>query len=601
MSVAVNNNVDNHDDHHHHKETFITKWIFSTDHKMIAKQYFVTGVIVMGIIGVLMSLLFRIQLAWPEESFSVFSFFLGDRWAPDGVMDPNIYLALVTIHGTIMVFFVLTAGLSGTFSNLLIPLQIGARDMASGFLNMLAYWLFFISSAIMVASLFVEAGPAAAGWTIYPPLSALPQTQPGSGAGMTLWLVSMAFFIASSLLGSLNYIVTVLNLRTKGMTMFRLPLTIWAFFVTAIIGVISFPVLLSAALLLIMDRSFGTSFFLSDIFVQGEVLHYQGGSPVLFEHLFWFLGHPEVYIVLLPALGITSEVIATCSRKPIFGYKPMVYSISGIAGLGFIVWGHHMFVSGMNPMLGLTFMVATMMIALPSAVKVFNWLGTIWGGDIKFTTPMLFALSFVSMFVIGGLSGIFMAATPVDIFIHDTYFIVAHFHYVLFSGTAMAVFGSIYFWFPKMFGRKMNETAGKWHFFLTFMFLNGTFFLMHILGAVGFPRRLADPYHYATFKHLLPMNQFITYCAIGMVASQVIFAANFFYSIFKGPKVGRNPWNANGLEWMAPSPPGHGNFDFQPIVYRGPYEYNSPEVETDFYPQTQPPPDGVEPAADEAH
>ena len=317
MSVAVNNNVENHDEHHH-KETFITKWIFSQDHKMIAKQYFVTGVIVMGIIGVLMSLLFRIQLAWPEESFSVFEIFLGDRWAPDGVMDPNIYLALVTIHGTIMVFFVLTAGLSGTFSNLLIPLQIGARDMASGFLNMVAYWLFFISSVIMVASLFVEAGPAAAGWTIYPPLSALPQAQPGSGAGMTLWLVSMAFFIASSLLGSLNYIVTVLNLRTKGMSMFRLPLTIWAFFVTAIIGVISFPVLLSAALLLIMDRSFGTSFFLSDIFIQGEVLHYQGGSPVLFEHLFWFLGHPEVYIVLLPALGITSEIIATNSRKPIF-------------------------------------------------------------------------------------------------------------------------------------------------------------------------------------------------------------------------------------------------------------------------------------------
>ena len=271
-------------------------------------------------------------------------------------------------------------------------------------------------------------------------------------------------------------------------------------------------------------------------------------------------------------MGMGADMLACFARKPIFGYKPMVYSISGIAGLGFIVWGHHMFVSGMNPMLGLTFMVATMMIALPSAVKVFNWLGTIWGGDIKFTTPMLFALSFVSMFVIGGLSGIFMAATPVDIFIHDTYFIVAHFHYVLFSGTAMAVFGSIYFWFPKMFGRKMNETAVKWHFFLTFTFLNGTFFLMHILGAVGFPRRLADPYHYATFKHLLPMNQFITYCAIGMVASQVIFAANFFYSIFKGPKVGRNPWNANGLERMAPSPPGHGTFDFQPILYRGPYE-----------------------------
>ena len=340
-----------HDDHHdhHHKETFITKYIVSIDHKMISKQYLITGLI-MGIVGIAMSLLFRLQLAWPEQSFGVFDLLLG-KWATDGVMDPNVYLALVTIHGTIMVFFVLTAGLSGTFSNLLIPLQCGARDMASGFLNMISYWLFFVSSVLMIASLFVEAGPAAAGWTIYPPLSALPQAQPGSGAGMTLWLLSMAVFIASSLLAALNYIVTVVNLRTKGMTMTRLPLTIWAFLVTAIIGVISFPVLLSAALLLIMDRSFGTSFFLSDIFIQGEVLHYQGGSPVLFEHLFWFLGHPEVYIVLLPALGIASEVIATNSRKPIFGYRAMVFSILAIAFLSTIVWGHHMFVTGMNPFL----------------------------------------------------------------------------------------------------------------------------------------------------------------------------------------------------------------------------------------------------------
>ena len=334
-----------HEEHHdhHHKETFVTKYIFSQDHKMIAKQYLGTGLI-MGIIGILMSLLMRMQIAWPEEPNIIFKALLG-KWAEGGVMDADIYLALVTIHGTIMVFFVLTAGLSGTFSNLLIPLQIGARDMASGFLNMISYWMFFVSSVLMVISLFVEAGPAAAGWTIYPPLSALPLAQGGSGAGMTLWLVSMAIFIASSLLGSLNYIVTVLNLRTKGMSMTRLPLTIWAFFITAVIGVISFPVLLSAALLLIMDRSFGTSFFLSDIFIQGEVLHYQGGSPVLFEHLFWFLGHPEVYIVLLPALGITSEVIATNSRKPIFGYRAMVASIIAIAFLSTIVWGHHMFIS----------------------------------------------------------------------------------------------------------------------------------------------------------------------------------------------------------------------------------------------------------------
>ena len=294
--------------------------------------------------------------------------------------------------------------------------------------------------------------------------------------------------------------------------------------------------------------------------------------------------------MILPAMGMVSDIISCFARKPVFGYKPMVYSISGIAGLGFIVWGHHMFVSGMNPVLGMTFMVSTMMIALPSAVKVFNWLGTIWGGKIEFTTPMLFALSFVSMFIIGGLSGIFMAATPVDIFIHDTYFIVAHFHYVLFAGTAMAVFGAIYFWFPKMFGRMMNESWGKIHFFLTFMFLNGTFFTMHILGVVGFPRRLADPYHYDAFRHLQPLNQFMTVCALGMVAAQIIFAANFIASIFYGRAAGRNPWGANSLEWMAPSPPGHGNFDFQPIVYRGPYEYGSPEVDTPNYPQTQPPP-----------
>ena len=343
--------IDHEQEHHHHKDTFITKYIFSIDHKMIAKQYLITGII-MGVIGVGMSMLFRMQLAWPEEAFGIFKFFLGEKFAPGGVMKNDAYLALVTIHGTIMVFFVLTAGLSGTFSNLLIPLQIGARDMASGFMNMISYWMFFVSAVIMIASLFVESGPASAGWTIYPPLSALPQAIPGSGTGMTLWLVSMAIFIASSLMGSLNYVVTVINLRTKGMSMTRLPLTIWTFFVTAIIGIVSFPVLLSAALLLIMDRSFGTSFFLSDIYIAGEVLHYQGGSPVLFEHLFWFLGHPEVYIVILPAMGIVSEVLATNSRKPIFGYRAMI--VSALYGMfaGIYHWFPRMFGRMMNKNLG---------------------------------------------------------------------------------------------------------------------------------------------------------------------------------------------------------------------------------------------------------
>ncbi|MEJ6587425.1 MAG: cbb3-type cytochrome c oxidase subunit I, partial [Pelagibacterales bacterium] len=426
----MSEHANDHDDHgHHHKETFVTKYIFSQDHKMISKQYLITGLF-MGIIGIAMSLLFRLQLAWPDHQFTIYEIFLG-KWAEDGVMDPNVYLSLVTIHGTIMVFFVLTAGLSGTFSNLLIPLQIGARDMASGFLNMVSYWLFFLSSVIMILSLFVEAGPASAGWTIYPPLSALPQAIPGSGTGMTLWLVSMGVFVASSLLGSLNYIVTVINLRTKGMTMTRLPLTIWSFFVTAIIGVVSFPVLLSAVLMLIMDRSFGTSFFLSDIYIAGEVLHNQGGSPVLFEHLFWFLGHPEVYIVILPAMGLVSEVLATNSRKPIFGYRAMIASVLAIAFLSTIVWGHHMFITGMNPFLGSVFTFTTLLIAIPSAVKAFNWITTLWKGNIQMNTAMLFSIGFVSTFISGGLTGIVLGDSALDINVHDTMFVVAHFHLVM--------------------------------------------------------------------------------------------------------------------------------------------------------------------------
>ncbi|AIN73287.1 cbb3-type cytochrome c oxidase subunit I [Flavobacterium psychrophilum] len=583
-----------HDHEHHHKDTFITKYIFSLDHKMIAKQYLISGII-MGIIGVIMSLLFRLQIAWPEQPFKIFDFLLGDKLAPGGVMRNDIYLALVTIHGTIMVFFVLTAGLSGTFSNLLIPLQIGARDMASGFLNMLSYWLFFTSAVIMLSSLFVESGPASAGWTIYPPLSALPQAIPGSGTGMTLWLVSMAIFIASSLMGSLNYVVTVINLRTKGMSMTRLPLTIWAFFVTAIIGIVSFPVLLSAALLLIMDRSFGTSFFLSDIFISGEVLHYQGGSPVLFEHLFWFLGHPEVYIVLLPALGITSEVIATNSRKPIFGYRAMIASILAIAFLSTIVWGHHMFVSGMNPFLGSVFTFTTLLIAIPSAVKAFNYITTLWKGNLQLNPAMLFSIGLVSTFISGGITGIVLGDSTLDINVHDTYFVVAHFHLVMGISALYGFFAGVYHWFPKMFGRMMNKNLGYIHFWITAICAYGVFYPMHFIGMAGLPRRYYTNTNFPLFDDLADVNKVITTFALIGAAFQLVFMWNFFTSIFYGKKAVQNPWRSNTLEWTTPVEHVHGNWPGAiPEVYRWPYDYSKPGHDEDFVPQTVPMKEGEE-------
>jgi cytochrome c oxidase subunit I len=592
MSAAAHNhghdNDHGHDHEHHHKDTFITKYIFSIDHKMIAKQYLITGII-MGIIGVGMSMLFRMQIAWPEESFKIFNVLLGDKFAPNGVMTNEIYLALITIHGTIMVFFVLTAGLSGTFSNLLIPLQIGARDMASGFLNMVSYWLFFLSSVVMVISLFVESGPASAGWTIYPPLSALPQAISGSGAGMTLWLVSMAIFIAASLLGSLNYVVTVINLRTKGMSMTRLPLTVWAFFVTAIIGVISFPVLLSAALLLIMDRSFGTSFFLSDIYLAGEVLNYQGGSPVLFEHLFWFLGHPEVYIVLLPALGITSEIIATNSRKPIFGYRAMIMSILAIAFLSTIVWGHHMFISGMNPFLGSVFTFTTLLIAIPSAVKAFNYITTLWKGNLQLNPAMLFSIGLVSTFITGGLTGIILGDSTLDINVHDTYFVVAHFHLVMGISALYGMFAGIYHWFPKMFGRMLNKNLGYVHFWVTAVCAYGVFFPMHFIGMAGLPRRYYTNTNFPLFDDLANVNVIITTFALVGGVFQLVFLWNFFHSIFFGKKTVQNPWKSNTLEWTAPIEHIHGNWPGElPEVHRWPYDYSKPGHDDDFVPQNVP-------------
>ena len=590
---------DDHHDDHHHEEHFVSKYIFSQDHKMIGKQFLITAVF-MGVIAMLLSILFRLQLAWPGESFETLSFFLGEKWAPGGVLSEDMYLGLVTIHGTIMVFFLLTGGLSGTFSNLLIPLQLGARDMASGFLNMLSYWFFFLSSVLMVVSMFVHTGPAMAGWTIYPPLSALPQAISGSGLGMTLWLFSMAIFIAGSLLGSLNYIVTVFNLRTVGMKMTRMPLTIWAFFVTAILGVLSFPVLLSAALLLIMDRMAGTSFYLSDIIVQGEMLTNHGGSVLLFEHLFWFLGHPEVYIVLLPALGLSSEIIATNSRKPIFGYRAMIASILAIGFLSFIVWGHHMFVTGMNPFLGSVFVFTTLLIAIPSAIKVFNYLTTLWKGSIIFTPAMLFAIALVSTFITGGVTGIILADSALDIAIHDTYFVVAHFHIVMGMSAVFGMFAGVYHWFPKMYGKMLNTRLGYVHFWLTLIGAYGVFFPMHFVGIAGAPRRY---YNYSVYEEfdtnsldmMMDLNVIISGFAIMAALAQLIFLFNFFYSIYRGPKAPQNPWNSTTLEWTTPVEHIHGNWPGElPTVHRWPYDYSKPGYDEDFVPQDVPLKEGEE-------
>ncbi|MBU2019583.1 MAG: cbb3-type cytochrome c oxidase subunit I [Bacteroidetes bacterium] len=603
MAVVAHEGHGHHDSHgdhgahDHHEEGFVSKYIFSQDHKMIGKQFLMTAVF-MGIIAMLLSILFRIQLAWPGESQDFLSFFLGETWAPGGVLKEDMYLGLVTIHGTIMVFFLLTGGLSGTFSNLLIPLQLGARDMASGFLNMLSYWFFFLSSIIMVVSLFVESGPAMAGWTIYPPLSALPQAISGSGTGMTLWLVSMTIFIASSLIGSLNYIVTILNLRTKGMKMTRMPLTIWAFFVTAILGVLSFPVLLSAALLLMMDRLAGTSFYLSDIIVGGEMLTNHGGSPILYQHLFWFLGHPEVYIVLLPALGLSSEIISTNSRKPIFGYRAMILSILAIGFLSFIVWGHHMFVTGMNPFIGSVFVFTTLLIAIPSAVKVFNYLTTLWRGSLILTPAMLFAIGLVSTFITGGVTGIILADSALDISVHDTYFVVAHFHIVMGMSAVFGMFAGVYHWFPKMYGKMMNTRLGYAHFWITIVGAYGVFFPMHFVGLAGAPRRYYDYSVYNefdtnAFEMIMDLNVIVTVFAIIAALGQFLFLFNFFYSIARGPKAPQNPWNSNTLEWTTPVEHIHGNWPGElPTVHRWPYDYSKPGAENDFIPQNVPLKDG---------
>jgi cytochrome c oxidase subunit I len=557
----------------HVEHGFIRTYIFSTDHKMIGRQYLFYGLLMM-ILGGLLALLVRWELAWPETPVLGFGWLFPDT---DGVITANTYNMLFTMHATIMVFFVIMPILVGAFGNFLIPLMIGARDMAFPVLNMLSFWVALPAAIIMLYGFTVPGGHAAAGWTSYAPLSANPVFT-GVEWGQNIWCISLIILGFSSMMGAINYITTIINMRAPGMTFFRLPLVVWSLFIVAILVLLAIPVLTSALAMLLFDRFFGTTFFLPP----------GGGEPLLWQHLFWFFGHPEVYILILPAMGVASDVLSTFSRKPIFGYRSMVYAMIGIGFLSWIVWGHHMFQSGMNPALGVSFTVTTMVIAVPSAIKTFNWLGTLWGGMIRFTVPMLNALAFVAMFVIGGLSGIFMASTPVDIFIHDTYYIVAHIHYVVFGGSVFGIFAAIYYWFPKMFGRMMNDTLGKIHFWGTFIFFNCTFFPMHILGVGGHMRRIYNPTQYAFLQPLQPINVFITVSAILLGLSQIPFVVNFFWSLFAGRRAERNPWQANTLEWVAPTPTPHGNFEAIPTVYRGPYEYSSPEVQEDYLPQDRP-------------
>lgn len=578
--------------HAHPEMNFLSKYFFSQDHKVIGIQFLFTSLIFL-VVGGGLALLVRVQLAWPHAEIPLLSWMFQDN---GGRMPESFYNMLFSMHASVMIFFVIIPVLAGAFGNFTIPLMIGAKDMAFPVLNMMSYWFMWPAFVLILSSFFVEGGGPAAGWTSYPTLASVTMpageglqspAAPNSGHGQVLWLLALIFVGVSSMLGSVNYITTIINMRAPGMTLYRMPMTIWAMFITAILQAFALPVLTVALILQTLDKTIGTTFFLPDGLTFGNwITGPGGGQTLLWQHLFWFYSHPAVYIMILPSMGMVSDILATFARRPLFGYRAMIYSIAGIAGLGFIVWGHHMFQSGMDPRLGTGFMIATIMIALPSAVKVFNWLGTIFHGNIQYTAANLFALGFVALFIIGGLSGIFMAATPVDIFIHDTYFIVAHIHYVLFTSSIFGIFAGIYYWFPKMFARQMNEFWGKVHFALTFVLANCVFFPMHILGVGGLRRRIPDITASPREAAFLPLNQFITISALVLGAVQIIFVINFFYSLFRGKPAGRNPWNSNTLEWSAPSPPPHGNFETVPIVYRGPYEYVEVEGHGDHLPQT---------------
>jgi cytochrome c oxidase subunit 1 len=573
--TADSHSAAHHDDHGHGNRG-IMHWIWNTDHKVIALQFLWSAALFL-LVGGAMAVAMRWQLAFPGHPIPVIGHLLPSTIvSDDGALIPGGYNMLVTMHGTILVFFVAMPVLIGVFGNFLIPLKIGAGDMAFPALNEISYWLFFVSGVVMMGSLFMPGGAPGTGWTAYAPLSSFAKYN-GTPLGQTLWCTALFLNGLSSLTGAVNYITTVITMRAPGMTMFRMPLPVWAIFLTAILLILAIPVLSAAAALIIFDLNFGTTFYKPS----------GGGQPLLWQHLFWFFGHPEVYILILPAMGLTSEILSVNARKPVFGYKAMVWAMIAIGFLGFIVWGHHMYVSGMNLTLSAAFGVSTMVIAVPSAIKTFNWMGTIWRGNIHYTVPMAFAVAFVSMFVIGGLSGIFMAATPIDLFVHHTYFIVAHFHYVLFGGSIFSAFAALYFWFPKMSGRMFNNTLGWIHFWMTFVFFNLTFFPMHNLGLSGMMRRISDPTVYDCLRQVQPLNVVCTIGAMGLGLSTIPFLINMIWSLRSGPKAPANPWNSTTLEWTLSHPIQHGNFPVTPTVYHGPYEYSVPGLEKDYLPQNE--------------
>ena len=560
----------------YHPKSWVTKYVFSQDAKVIAVQYALTASAI-GLVALVLSWLMRLQLGFP----GTFSF-----------IDPNQYLQFITMHGMIMVIFLLTALFLGGFGNYLIPLMVGARDMVFPYVNMLSYWVYLLAVLVLASSFFAPGGPTGAGWTLYPPQAILAGTPGGEDWGIILMLASLILFIIGFTMGGLNYVVTVLQARTRGMTLMRLPLTVWGIFTATIMALLAFPALFVASVMMLLDRLLGTSFFMPTLVEMGQLTKYGGGSPLLFQHLFWFFGHPEVYIVALPAFGIVSDLISTHARKNIFGYRMMVWAIVAIGALSFVVWAHHMYVSGMYPYFGFFFATTTLIIAIPTAIKVYNWVLTLWRGDIHLTVPMLFALGFIITFVNGGLTGLFLGNVVVDVPLSATMFVVAHFHMVMGVAPILVVLGGIYHWYPKVSGRMLNEALGKFHFWVTFLGAYMIFFPMHYLGLLGVPRRyyeLGDAAFIPPSAHTL--NAFISVVALTVGFAQMVFLFNLAWSLFRGKPSGDNPWRATTLEWQTPeTPPGHGNWGKElPVVHRWAYDYSVPGAAQDFIPQNQPP------------